>query len=118
MVARFAGLLFCLSLVPAAAVAAPPETVDYVCRGGKTISATYLSHREVGFVVLRWNGRDHGLAEAPSASGARYASMAGTTPEQPGLEWWEHKGEATLSAFTGKDFFDTKPLLTECRPRK
>lgn len=118
MVAKLAGLLLALSLVPAAAGAAPPETVDYVCRGGKAISATYLSHGEIGFVVLRLNGRDHGLAEAPSASGARYTSMAGTTPEQPGLEWWEHKGEATLSAFTGKDFFDTRPLLADCRPRQ
>lgn len=96
------------------------RTVRYTCDGGQIISATYLDHGSRGptFVVLDWNGQTYGLAPAVSASGARYAGLYGPTVADRGLEWWEAKGEATLSVFTGKDFADTRALLTRCRPHR
>ena len=94
------------------------RAVRYVCDGGKTITATYLreGNRGTSFVVLDWNGQEYGLAQAVSGSGARYAGLNGPTVADHGLQWWEAKGRATLGAFTGKDFFETRPLLTNCKP--
>lgn len=94
------------------------RAVRYVCEGGKTITATYLREgaRGTSFVVLDWNGEEYGLAQAVAASGARYAGLYGPAGSGHGLQWWEAKGEASLGAFTGKDFFETRPLLTDCNP--
>jgi hypothetical protein len=105
---------------PHSAEAATSRTVAFVCDGGEAISATYIDYRggSTSFVVLHWNGKDYGLAQALSASGARYAGLYGPAPGGEGLEWWEAHGEARLGAFTGKDFSDTRPLLTGCRPQR
>lgn len=94
------------------------RTYHYSCDGGKKISAAYLNFGKDGpsFVVLTWNGQQYGLAEAVSASGARYASLYGPTVSGGGLEWWEHQGEATFSTFVGSDTRNTRPLLTHCKP--
>ena len=94
------------------------RTVAFACDGGESISATYIDYQDgsTSFVVLHWRGKNYGLAQALSASGARYAGLYGPTPGGNGLEWWEAKGEARLGAFTGKDFTDTRTLLTGCRP--
>lgn len=97
-----------------------PRRFEYLCEGGAAISAIYLlsPSGETTFVVLGWRDREYGLAPAVSASGARYAGLYGPSVSDHGLEWWEAKGEATLSAFTGEDRTDTRPLLTGCRPRE
>lgn len=94
------------------------RTIAYQCEGGQTIRARYLAvdGGAVTFVVLRWNGQTYGLAPAVSASGARFAGLFGPAVSDRGLEWWEARGEAMLSMFTGKDFSDTRPLVTACRP--
>ncbi len=112
-----------LALTPVAAAGGGPpasgtsRTLHYTCGGGQRISATYATFRRGGptFVVLTWRGRQYGLAEALSASGARYASLAGPEGARGGLEWWEHQGEATLSTFVGTDTGQTRALLTGCR---
>jgi membrane-bound inhibitor of C-type lysozyme len=95
------------------------RSVEYVCNDGQPVRATYLEYHggSATFVVLHWNGNDYGLARAISASGARYAGLYGPTPSDDGLQWWEAKGEARLDAFTGRDFTDTRPLLTGCKPQ-
>lgn len=111
-----------LAALSAATVAGAPElsarTVPYTCADGQRITATYVSADSgaASVVILRWNGQSYGLAQAVSGSGARYAGLYGPTVSDHGLEWWEAKGEATLSGFTGKDFFETRPLVAECRP--
>lgn len=94
------------------------RTVPFTCADGKVIAATYLSADSgaVSLVILRWDGNAYGLARAVSASGARYAALSGPTPGDHGLEWWEAKGEARLSEFTGTDLSDTRPLFTGCKP--
>lgn len=128
---RFQGVGFSLPVLAMCAVAATvspvgsassdgaeTQVVRFTCDQGQKITATYLTYaKSVYFVVLRWNGRDYGLAEAMAASGSRYAALYGQTPEDAGLEWWEHQGIATLSRFTGKDFSDTQPVLSNCRAR-
>lgn len=95
------------------------RTVAYLCANDQRIDATYLEYHggSATFVVLHWNGNDYGLARAISASGARYAGLYGPTPADYGLQWWEAKGEARLDAFTGRNFTDTRPLLTGCKPQ-
>lgn len=95
------------------------RSVEYLCTNDQRIRATYLEYHggSATFVVLHWNGNDYGLARAASASGARYAGLYGPTPADDGLQWWEAKGEARLDAFTGRDFTDTRPLLTGCKPQ-
>ena len=94
------------------------RTIPYSCDDGRMIAATYLSadSGSVSLVILRWDGKAYGLAQAISASGARYASLYGPTPADHGMEWWEAKGEARLGAFTGTDLTETRPLLTGCKP--
>lgn len=100
---------------------APPVATErsfsYTCDAGKEISVTYVDYRKNGpmFAVLKWNGVQYGLAEAISASGARYAGLNGPAEARGGLEWWEHQGEATLSTFIGGDTTKTQALLTGCK---
>jgi membrane-bound inhibitor of C-type lysozyme len=96
------------------------RSVNYTCDDDQQIRAIYIEYAggSATFVVLQWNGNDYGLARALSASGARYASLYGPTPNDNGLEWWEAKGEARLGTFTGENFTDTRPLLTGCRPQR
>lgn len=120
---RKLGVALGLFLLALSGLAAPQtityRTFRYTCDGGQRISVAYVNYGTKGlsFAVLEWNGQQYGLAPAISASGARYASLYGPTPGK-GLEWWEAKGSATLSTFTGKDFSETRPLLTNCRVRR
>lgn len=100
----------------AAPAAISYRTFHYTCAGSRKVSVSYVNFGGQGtqFAVLIWNGRQYGLAQAVSASGARYAALVGPAGSG-GLEWWEHQGEATLSAFVGTDTRVTRPLLTGCR---
>ncbi len=115
------GLLSSLALGSAALAVTPPTQVtyhiyQYRCDGGKKISASYVNYGKDGpkFVVLNWNGTQYGLAQAISASGARYASLYGPTVAGSGLEWWEAHNTATFSTFVGHDTSKTKVLLSNC----
>lgn len=105
---------------PAGPATVSTRTFHYTCDGGRKISVSYVTYGEAGplFAVLNWNGQLYGLAQAISASGARYASLSGPTTGGSGLEWWEHQGEATLSTFVGGSTRETRPLLTHCRTRR
>ncbi|WP_291429591.1 MliC family protein [Deinococcus sp.] len=88
----------------------------YTCDAGKKINVYYVQFgQDPMFAMLDWNGQRFGLAEAISASGSRYAGLSGPASARGGLEWWEHHGEATLSAFTGNSTTNTKTLLTGCK---
>ncbi|MBB5366445.1 MliC family protein [Deinococcus humi] len=110
-----------LGTANAGGAGAPPLSIkrsfSYICDLGKKISVTYVDYGTNGpmFAVLKWNGMDYGLAEAISASGARYAGLNGPAQARGGLEWWEHQGEATLSTFMDGDTSKTQALLTGCK---
>ncbi|WP_216318678.1 MliC family protein [Deinococcus aestuarii] len=103
---------------PSAPTSVSSRTFHYTCDGGRKISVSYVNYGADGplFAVLNWNGQQYGLAQAISASGARYASLYGPTVSGGGLEWWEHQGQADLSTFVGTDTSSTRPLLTNCKP--
>ena len=87
----------------------------YACQGGQQVQVSYVSTGHANenspmFAVLKYQGQRYGLAEAVSASGARYVGHAGVNTAS-GLEWWEHQGEATLSTFRGDDARTTSTLL-------
>lgn len=114
-------LLTAAAFVGSAAATAPTRisyrTFHYSCLGDKKISVSYVNYGQGGplFAVLHWNGQQYGLAQAVSASGARYASLSGPGMSGNGLEWWEHQGQATLNTFVGTDTRNTRPLLTKCK---
>lgn len=120
-------LLAALVLTPALAVggAAQPQTISYrtfhyTCDAGRKVDVSYVNYGKNGprFAVLNYAGRTYGLAEALSASGARYASLYGPDVSSGGLEWWEAKGEGTLSRFVGSNTNNTAALLTGCKLRR
>lgn len=110
-----------LALCPVALAATPPVQVTYrvlhyTCDAGKKLSVSYVKFGDQPmFAVLDWNGARYGLAQAISASGARYASLNGPAGARGGLQWWEHQGQATLSTFTGNSTVTTKTLLSGCK---
>lgn len=111
-------LTFASSLSVAAPVQLSYRTFHFTCQQGPKVSVSYLNYGKSGptFAVLKWNGNQYGLAQAISASGARYAALYGG-PNNAGLEWWEHHSEATLSTFLNGDPNTTKALLTCKSPR-
>ncbi|GGL06535.1 MliC family protein [Deinococcus radiotolerans] len=104
-----------------AGAATPPVQVNYrvfkyACAGGQNLSVYYVQFgTDPMFAVLEWNGQKYGLAQAISASGARYASLNGPAGARGGLQWWEHQGTAELSTFVGNSTTTTKTLLTGCK---
>ena len=86
----------------------------------QTVSVAYANFGKDGpmFAVLTWKGQQYALAEAISASGARYAGLNGPDGARGGLEWWEHQGEGTLSTFVNGDTTRTKTLLSGCKVRR
>lgn len=93
------------------------RTFHYTCEREQKVSVTYVRYGVDGptFAVLDWNGVKTGLAEAVSASGARYAALNSVADARGGLEWWEHQGTATLGAFVGGGTLKTRPLLSACK---
>ncbi|TDE87124.1 MliC family protein [Deinococcus sp. S9] len=89
----------------------------FICDGSQKIRVAYVRVDQAGpsFAILNWKGQPYGLAQALSASGARYAGLFGP-PGSGGLEWWEHQGQATLNTFVSTDTRKTRPLLTSCKP--
>lgn len=116
MILTAAGLL-----LGVAGAATPPVQVNYrvyqyACTGGQKVSVYYVQFGDQPmFAVLDWKGQKYGLAQAISASGARYASLNGPAGARGGLQWWEHQGTAELSTFTGNSTTTTKSLLTGCK---
>jgi uncharacterized protein len=70
--------------------AGKPLSAKYNCGGGaKSFSASFYNSTEPQSVMLV-NGNDHAVALiAMSGSGSRYTA--------PGIEYWEHQGEASVT---------------------
>ncbi|WP_229723328.1 MliC family protein [Deinococcus aerolatus] len=93
------------------------RTFHYTCDRDQQVSVAYVHYGADGptFAVLNWKGVQTGLAQAVSASGARYSALSRSTGEGSGLEWWEHQGTATLSAFVDGGTLKSRPLLRGCK---
>ena len=98
------------------------DTVTYVCDDATPIVAHYLNARPVGaerhgpaFVIIEYHDRRYGLADAISASGARYVGFNAAPPRR-GLQWWTKGDTARLAALSQDDPQTARPLA-ECRIR-
>jgi membrane-bound inhibitor of C-type lysozyme len=99
MLLLFSGLtgLTACSKETATPEAKPIETINYACDNGMKIAAAYDNGTaNAEKVTLTIAGKTFTLDSAISASGARYASMAGMNRDKA-LEWWSKGDEATLS---------------------
>jgi uncharacterized protein len=72
---------------------AVPPTVAYRCKGveAQPVTAVFYAKTEPPAAVLTVGDRQVVAFIAPSGSGARYTA--------PGVEFWEHHGEASIEWF-------------------
>jgi membrane-bound inhibitor of C-type lysozyme len=98
-----------LSLAASAAFADQPDTpgmpaaaenvitATYRCQSGQTIIARYdNSNPDAPTARLEYRGRTFDMYNVRAASGARYATEQGLSPDK-GLQWWTKGDDATLS---------------------
>ncbi|EHK52394.1 hypothetical protein MAXJ12_35549 [Mesorhizobium alhagi CCNWXJ12-2] len=96
-----------LSLTTLAALADQPDTpgmpaenvitATYRCESGQTIVARYDNNNpDAPTALLEYKGRTFDMYNVRAASGARYATEQGLSPDK-GLQWWTKGDDATLS---------------------
>ena len=93
-----------LSFAASAALADQPDTPGmpaaaetYRCESGQTIVARYdNSNPDAPTARLEYRGRTFEMYNVRAASGARYATEQGLSPDK-GLQWWTKGDDATLS---------------------
>jgi membrane-bound inhibitor of C-type lysozyme len=69
----------------------------YECESGQTISARYdNTNPDAPSARLEYKGQTFEMYQVRSASGARYATEQGLSPDK-GLQWWTKGNSATLS---------------------
>lgn len=104
-----------LMLAALAALAGCASPVVYECDDGREITARYGENPPA---LLEVDGKSYPLYQVVSASGARYASERGLTPET-GIIWWTKGDEATLyemildHTVSAEDY----PVLAQCAER-
>ena len=96
------------SVIPAAASAEIAEA-SYLCEGGVTLSALYLTARDPQIVVIDGDGVLAALRAVPAASGARYEGA----PGEGGYIWWTMGEEAMLYWADGETGIE-EPFLADC----
>jgi membrane-bound inhibitor of C-type lysozyme len=100
-------LCLLLSLTASAALADQPDTpgmpaediitVTYRCESSQTVIARYdNSNPDAPTALLEYKGRTFEMYNVRAASGARYATEQGLSPDK-GLQWWTKGDDATLS---------------------
>jgi membrane-bound inhibitor of C-type lysozyme len=96
-----------LSLTASATLADQPDTpgmpaegiiaVTYECESGQTIVARYdNTDPDAPTTRLEYKGRTFEMYNVRAASGARYATEQGLSPDK-GLQWWIKGDDAALS---------------------
>lgn len=96
-----------LSLAASAALADQPDspgmpaedviTVTYQCESGQTVVARYdNTNPDAPTAWLEYKGQTFEMHNVRAASGARYATEQGLSPDK-GLQWWTKGDSATLS---------------------
>jgi len=86
---RIAELEIRAGLLPA------PINAKCSCPGDSTITAAYYNSTDPASALFTYNGSEVVAIVQPSGSGARYGA--------PGVELWEHQGEAAVT-WSGKQF--------------
>ncbi|WP_353643138.1 MliC family protein [Mesorhizobium sp. WSM2239] len=102
-------LCLSLSLAASAAFADQPDTpavpaaaedvimVTYRCESSQTVIARYdNTDPDAPTARLQYRGRTFEMYNVRAASGARYATEQGLSPDK-GLQWWTKGDDATLS---------------------
>ncbi|BCH35584.1 hypothetical protein MesoLjLc_75140 [Mesorhizobium sp. L-8-10] len=97
-----------------------PEIISatYVCDSGNTVDVRYDNTSDEAHVAtLEYKGRTFEMYNVRSASGARFATEQGLTPDK-GLQWWSKGDEATMSEML-MDHTASEPTPIEtCRVRQ
>lgn len=72
-------------------------TMTYQCESGQTVVVRYdNTNPDAPTVRLEYNGQTFEMYNVRAASGARYATEQGLSPDK-GLQWWTKGDGATLS---------------------
>lgn len=120
------GIILLASLIPATVLAdeppapAPPPapekvlSVTYACQSGATIVARYdNSNADAPTATLDYQGKSFPMYSVRSASGARYATEQGLSPDK-GLQWWTKGSSATLSEMIMDHTAPEPTAIEEC----
>ncbi|MBT0586959.1 MliC family protein [Alteromonas oceanisediminis] len=70
-----------------------PRT-EYYCDNGERAGVIYLSEAAGSGAILHYQGQDYEMYPTRTASGAKYATEQGLSPEE-GLIWWT-QGESAM----------------------
>lgn len=71
------------------------SAVQYECDSGDKLSVEYINSEQARSAKLLYKNRTFDVYEIRAASGSKYATEQGITPED-GLIWWTQKNEGTL----------------------
>ncbi|BCH27629.1 hypothetical protein MesoLjLb_74140 [Mesorhizobium sp. L-8-3] len=90
----------------------------YVCDSGNTVYVRYdNTNADAAVATLEYKGRTFEMHNVRSASGARFATEQGLTPDK-GLQWWSKGGEATMSEMLMDHTAPEPTPIENCRVRQ
>jgi membrane-bound inhibitor of C-type lysozyme len=93
------------------------QKVSYSCENGMTILAEYSVGSDTKSTMkLDVSGKSYTLANAISASGARYTTMNGMKPDKA-LQWWTKGKQGTLYDGPKNEdkLLEESVILTKCK---
>ena len=92
---------------------APPEVIEasYECTPAMTLSVKYDNSVDPPKAAVTLDGKTYDMTIAPSASGARYMTVSGRTPDMT-LVWWNKGRDGFLQEGKGATSDDEKTIAT------
>lgn len=113
-VVRFGILVFsCMALF--ACNKQTPSGMNYQCDNGVTLSVEYINTGKSLSALLIYGGRVFDMYETRAASGAKYATEQGLSPEY-GLIWWSQGNEGMLIQMIKDHTISVEdyPIIAKC----
>lgn len=98
---------------PAPPPAPPPEIIEasYQCTPAMTLSVKYDNTIDPPKAAVTLDGKVYDMTLAPSASGARYMTLDGRSPDMT-LVWWNKGRDGFLQEGKGATSDDEKTIAT------
>jgi membrane-bound inhibitor of C-type lysozyme len=91
------------------------SAVQYECDSGDKLSVEYINSEQTRSAKLIYKNRTFDMYETRAASGSKYATEQGITPEY-GLIWWTQKNDGTLIKMLKDHTIKAKfyPVIESC----
>ena len=91
------------------------NVVQYQCENGNSLQAEYMSSDLEHSAKITYDGNTFNMYSTKSASGAKYATEQGLTPND-GLIWWSQRDEGMLMTMILDHTAEAEdyPIITNC----